>query len=50
MWGAELVSGYLHVSPRTSSEFIVASEVSPLKHVAEQEGFEGQQEGSGAQF
>lgn len=49
MWGAELVSGILHISPRTSSEVIAASEMNPLKHVAKQEGFESQQEGSGAQ-
>lgn len=50
MWGAGLVSGESHIFPRTSLQVIVAFEVSPLKHVSEPEGFEGQWEGSGAQF
>lgn len=50
MWDTELVSVNLHSFPRNFSEVSVASEVSHQKHVTEQEGFGGQQEGSGAQF
>lgn len=50
MGRAGLVCGNLHISPRTSSEVIVAFDVSSLEHVAEQEGSEGQRENSGAQF